>query len=408
MIAQAQLLLRTINGTQIVSLCLIMSMFFIPISSTLKSIFLGLTVVTTLSLAPYRRDLGSLYRSPWFLSLLGLFAFALLAMIWSPALWKDKLWVLEKYSKLLYLPILAIAFQAEKTRQHAIAAFFGSMVITVIFSIIKANELFGFYDLFAGAVFRNHIITSMMMTTASYLAALLALKSRAMSIIKRIGYMTLWLLFSFQVLFINGGRMGYLLYLLLMTLLLAQFFSRRQALLAMLFFAALLGFVYSQSPVLQSRIAAAVTDWRGYAHNQKDSSIGYRLQFHQYAHSLWSRHPMIGNGTASFACLYQIDQPVANWQKLLEPHSQYWLIAAEWGNLGMLLYALWLVCLFRACNKLHAMREFGIACLLMFLVGNLSDSLLFYSGSGYFFMIMMALCLGETFSQRSNSLPRDH
>jgi len=45
--------------------------------------------------------------------------------------------------------------------------------------------------------------------------------------------------------------------------------------------------------------------------------------------------------------------------------------------------------------RLNGTRPWALAMMLSFVVGSVTDSLLFYSGSGYFFILFMALCLSE-------------
>ena len=79
----------------------------------------------------------------------------------------------------------------------------------------------------------------------------------------------------------------------------------------------------------------------------------------------------------------------------MEPHSQYWLVASEFGLLGCFALALFLASLFVSSWRLTSLRPVALAVLLPFLAGNLSDSLLYYSGTGYFFILFMALCFGS-------------
>lgn len=138
-----------------------------------------------------------------------------------------------------------------------------------------------------------------------------------------------------------------------------------------------------------------------YYHAYKDTSVGYRLQFHNFAKQLFKQHPLFGNGTAGFTYSFKLHKPVPSWdRRLLEPHSQYWLIAVEFGVAGILLFGAFYLSLISVANRLKEYRFTALALLLVFAVGNISDSLLFYSGSGYFFIAFMALCLGESMENR--------
>jgi O-antigen ligase len=179
-------------------------------------------------------------------------------------------------------------------------------------------------------------------------------------------------------------------------LLILQLFTWRQALMAMVMLCVASVFIYSQNDFMKERIQLVKTQYEGYQHNDGDNSIGFRIKFHDYAHQLFNQHPLVGTGTAGFRHHFKEDNPVPGWgHSLLEPHSQYWLIASEFGLVGIAAFLLLLYTLFKASWQLDKMRPLALAMLLSFIVGNLTDSLLLYSGSGYFFILFMALCFGE-------------
>lgn len=384
-------------------LCILLPILFFvtPLSSSAKSILISITVAVIITSPHHRRELVALFANPWYRTLPLLLLIALLGCLWSPASLSEKGLVLEKWSKLLYLPILIVAFQSEKTRRYSLQAFMAAMLLTCMVSLfILYTHDPETAKMDADGVFRNHIMTGMMMSFATYLAGLFFFREQG---IMRVVYFVLGLLFSYQVLFINQGRMGYVLYFLLIGLLITQVFNRRQMLAGFLSLGVIFSSCYLLSDTMQNGMHLIVDNVRSYEHNQdKNTSIGYRLQFHDYAHDLFKLHPIIGNGTGSFTYLFSVENPVPAWRlnpehsgRLLEPHSQYWLVAAEFGCLGLLSLALFYIGLCVTSYRLNAMRPIACALLLLFAVGNLSDSLLFYSGSGYFFILFLALCFSE-------------
>lgn len=373
---------------------LLMATFFsLPMSSTGKSICLSLAVISLLLTPAYRVNLGKLIALNWSKAAFFLFLIALVGCLWSPADYSQRLMVLEKYSKLLYLPILVAGFGNAYTRRMALHAFLLSMVIICFATIILTMGYWTNLAISPDYLFRNHIMIGLMVVLATYLALLLGHRQPGAW---RVFYWLLAFLFSFEILFINGGRMAYLTYAMLIGLFLLQICSWRQFILGAFLLMGLFGISYWYSPIMQSRVDTAVQEIENYQQN-KNTSFGYRLQFQNYSKSLFLRHPLLGNGTGSFTYLYSIDKPVPSWfWKLLEPHNQYWLIAAEFGLLGIIALIGFFLSLFKATWRLKEMRAIAWGVLLAFLVGNLTDSLLFYSGSGYLFILFMALCLGES------------
>ena len=329
----------------------------------------------------------------WCKAALFLFAIALIACLWSPASWAQKGLVVEKYSKLLYLPVLVAGFQNLRTRQLSIHAFLLAIIITCSLSILKFHGFLQTFTFDPDYIFRNHIVTGFMVAFSAYLTILFSYRNKGGI---RITYGLLALLFSYQVLFVSGARTGYIIYLLLMMILVLQLCTWRQAVVGMVMVVALFAGSYLASPVMKMRVDAIGQQLTRYQHDDKDTDIGIRLQFHDFAHKLFNRHPLFGNGTGSFTYNFDVEKPVPAWdRKLLEPHSQYWLIAAEFGVLGIIALLYFFLTLIQASLKLDKMKAIALAMLIPFMIGNVSDSLLLYSGPGYFFILFMGLCLGE-------------
>jgi len=375
-----------------VPMLLAATVFAVPLSSSLKSILMPLALFSIVITPSYRRDLSATLYRPWCQAALLLFFMALIACMWSPATFNEKILVIGKYSKLLYLPILVVGFREPIARRLGTFAFLASMGIICVLSMMKAIGLLHFSGADPDMVFRNHIMLGHMMAFAAYLSALFLMRYCGWP---RLFYTTLFTLFSYQLFFINSGRTGYVIYLMLMGLLAVQVLPWRKAVIAGLLGGVVVALSYVNSHVMHQRVDEAWSNWRHYQQN-KDTPIGQRMQFHEFAKNLYQHHPWLGNGTASFTYSFRVQKPVASWEEtLLEPHSQYWLVASEFGSLGVLLLLFFFGSLLWASFRLESMRPIAIALMLPFMLGNLSDSLLFYSGSGYFFLLLMALCLGE-------------
>ncbi|OCH97256.1 hypothetical protein A8135_03760 [Legionella jamestowniensis] len=377
-----------------VSILLGATLLALPMSSTAKSVFLSLSLVAILLTPSLRKDALALFATHWGKTAILLFLIVLLACLWSPASFSDKKFMIEKYSKLLYLPFLVAGFKSAKTRKLSLHAFLLAMVITCTLSVLKFHGFLQSFNFDPDHVFRNHIMTGFMVAFAAYLSWLFAYRQQGHS---RLGYVVLALLFSYQVLFVSGGRTGYVIYLLLMGILIVQLCTWRQAIAGIGLVFAIFVTSYLASPVMKGRVDGVIQQIQSYQHNQKDTDVGLRLQFHDYAHQLFNRHPIAGNGTGSFTYYFAKENPVPFWSwKLTEPHSQYWLTAAEFGLLGIAALLFFFISLFQACLRLDKMKMIAFAMLIPFMIGNLSDSLLLYSGSGYFFLLFMALCFGES------------
>lgn len=391
------------KGICLAPILFILLMFFVPMSPTLKSIFLIAGLIAILFTPYYNKHILYAYNTLWGRAALLFFIFILIACFWSPAPYSMQWSVIEKYSKLLYLPILTAVFINPKVRYWSINAYLAAMFITCIISILKVKGVIApvapvsvlYND--PGDVFYNHIITGFMMALASYWAGILVFEAKGWI---RTGYFAFVLLTSYQVLFINTGRTGYLIYFILMTFLFFQKLPFKKALSGAVLFIAILALVYQQSPIMQNRIQDLVNDIHFLQQNNQNTSLGYRIQFHQYAKSLLKQHPLFGMGTGSFKYKFAQDNPVPSWgTDLPDPHSQYWMVLAEQGILGLILLCGFLGTLFLTLLKLRETKAILWGMLIAFCIGSISDTILCFSTAGYLLIVISALCFGELIEQ---------
>ena len=84
---------------------------------------------------------------------------------------------------------------------------------------------------------------------------------------------------------------------------------------------------------------------------------------------------------------------------LMEPHSEYWLIAAEHGSIGLLVFISFMGILMYYFRQLTQLKYSMYGFLLAFLVGCYSDGFLTYAGPGFALVLFVAMGLGELLSQ---------
>lgn len=376
-------------GCQLVPLLLIATVFVIPISPTFKSILIVSSLIGILVTPDYRQTLLLALSEPWSIAALAVFSIVVLACFWGTAVPTTRLIFIEKYSKLLFLPIFAAGFRHRLVRQSGIYAFLLAMMLTSLLSLtlFRASDDPGF-------IFHNHIVTGFMMAFAAYLSGLLGLRAAKLL---RLFFFSLFILFSYDILFLNPGRTGYVIYFILILCLLFQYTPKKYLLLGLFGFATLFSFFSWQSDVLKKGVHEVMSDWSKYQQGKKESSVGYRLSFHQFAKTLFLERPCFGQGTGGFSYAFQHINQNAQWKNLLDPHSQYWLVAAELGCVGLFALIIFFVTLLRVASRLHEMKAIFLAMLLAFVLSNFSDSLLLYSAVGYLFVVFSGLCLGELF-----------
>ena len=379
------------NKNQLLSFLLTLTIFTLPLSTSLRSIFLTLAMIVLLAQPGFYSDFIKVVREPWCKAVLLLFAIVLIGCLLGDADWKSKVSSTNKYSKLLYLPLLAIAFKDKFSRHMAVHAFLLAMLLTLGLSLLKAMlHLPG--D--PGEVFHNHLATGYFMAFAAFLAALYSLRAKGYLCIV---YAALALLYSFHTLFINSGRTGYVMYAILLIVFLLQCVPLRKVPFYLFLILPVLVFTTYQSTTFKYGVNEALRNVHQYESGDKNTSVGFRLQFSQYAKKLFLASPIMGVGTAGFPYHFSKDQPIPAWGvKLFDPHNQYWLILVEYGVVGFALFIYLYVSLFYTCRKLKETRPIMLGLLCTFMVANLADSFLILSSTGYFFIVFSALALGES------------
>ena len=236
-----------------------------------------------------------------------------------------------------------------------------------------------------------------MLALAAYLVASLACVSKGRL---RLLWASLTVFISYTILFICTGRMGYIAYALVMLIWFFEYFNRRYALILSAAFIFGLALSYTVNPMMKFLVKQVKDDWASYhqsAPASKNTSLGLRLQYHKYAQQLFSEKPWLGYGTGEFSAHFAKDKPIKDWEQevIWEPHSQYWLLAAEFGTFGISLFVGFVLSLIWEVRKQSRHIKYAMLALLApFVMGCCTDSLLLYSSTGYFFLLFAALILG--------------
>ena len=200
-----------------------------------------------------------------------------------------------------------------------------------------------------------------------------------------------------RVFMINPGRMACALYLALMLYWLrvqgVQFLSWKWS---AIFCTCILSLLLI-SPTCQQGLANLMQDSHLYKTGDSATSLGFRVQFHHFAYTLFSQHWLIGNGAGSYAYWFKQLNPVPAWQSSPNTHSQYWLITAETGLIGFALWINWFAALWRHASRCGTYGQHCNALLLIIALNSLTDNVLDVS-VGYLFLAITALAYADTSS----------
>lgn len=372
-------------------------MLCIPLGPSLKSIGIISALSTVFFLPQFKADFKAVLKHPLTLAIIVFVAYAFLSCTWSIASPSHQFSMLEKYMKLLFIPFIAIGFVQPKIRFLAMHAFILAMGLSCAISICHFLSSHPWVNPDPGKVFYNHIITGYMMAFAAYLSAWFAIHST--SRVSKSIYSIVTIIFTVQIFAINMSRTGYMIYIILFTILLLQHCSLKKSFqygLLSFFIIGFLGLLMLYSPNFLHGIHMVTQDIQLYSQGVQNTNVGFRFQFHDYAKQLFWAHPLIGQGIGGFHAHYLIDNPIPLWpDPNPDPHSQYWLIASELGALGCLSYAFIFIFLFQLSMQLRETKFLLHALLITMVIACSSDTLLANSGIGYFFVGFVGLCWGE-------------
>lgn len=293
------------------------------------------------------------------LALPSLLAFALLGLFiigaaWSIAPHNEIMQALRKYSKLLILPVaIALSWRDGSLPKRALPAYMlGSAWLAmscylVWFDLMPTSSLdwWRVGDVRDAFAYKNHITVGILLGFSTLICLLKA--SYAGQARMRYGALAAAVLFSFPILFLTQGRTGYVVMLIgLVTLLPLRVGTHRAGLAGgVLGVAVLFVGLYFASANFKYRTDQLVSDVHSFAQADARTANGLRLSFFLVGGKAIAEHPLIGNGTGSFAelfaptarAIWPADSPHANVR--IHPHSEFLGVAVQLGLLGFLVYA---------------------------------------------------------------------
>jgi O-antigen ligase len=155
----------------------------------------------------------------------------------------------------------------------------------------------------------------------------------------------------------------------------------------------LMGALALQSTVVTQRFELAVNELKT-ADTHNNTSVGLRINAWRAGLSLWSESPLFGHGAGSYQHLMHTQQsqvvggcegnPVC-----LQPHSQYVLLLAEQGIVGLLLFlALLGALVWPAIQSSHVSAKLSAAFACAFAVHSAFDSGLRMGTQMFVFMVL--------------------
>jgi len=185
--------------------------------------------------------------------------------------------------------------------------------------------------------------------------------------------------------FITGGRAGQLMYFVMLSILIFQYYGRgrkvRATIISLIIIPSIFLGAYNSSDIFQHRMNRAVENINMYIYDgNKNTSVGQRMTYTVNSLEIIKKNLFFGVGTGDFPGEYNKvhvkNTPEVN--TTVNPHNMYILVAVQLGLFGLLgmLLIFYQQIKFSLSAKIKINRDLGLVLPLLFLVIMFSDSYL--------------------------------
>ncbi len=318
--------------------------FFIPISTSLTSIF-SLTFLLCFANPNYRKNLRDSLHDPLIWNILFLIILFCFSAMYSLAPATDIIRMLKKMSKLFYLPILLPIFLQKNTRQYALNAFLCAVLLEILIIILKTHnhainqaltEL-TFFRNDVGVIFKDRIYMGLFtsFTIFIYLHKFLSkIKLNKNCLLEIIVILTT----GYYLFFICEARIGFILCLALCLLCSFQTFHLKGLLFGSIVVGTLFAVLFTYSATFHERQEQILNEIRHYNRENADrGGVSVRIEIMQNTLSLIKQRSFFGWGTGSFQTAYQKDFEgnTRFAHNVTNQHNEYLNITLQLGLFGL-------------------------------------------------------------------------
>ena len=331
----------------------------------------------------FKTKLNQIFSSKLMLASLLFFGLHVVGMLWT----EDLEWGLHIIHKLWYFfllwPILFTLVKKDYIKYY-VGAFLLAITFTEILSYLVWFEIipeFKNAKIWNPTPFMSHISYNPILAFAIYLISHQVLFQDKLSKLKRYIYFSLVVTMSINM-FITGGRAGHVMYFVMLSILIFQYFNYKKIkslILIMIVIPSVFYTAYQSSDIFNERVDMAVESTFNYSEN-KGSSVGRRITWAINSWDIIKKNLIIGVGTGDLPSEYkkvnQINSPEL--PNINNPHNMYTLVLIQLGLLGFFslasIFYYQIKLSFRSSDKY--IRDIGVTLPLLFLVIMFSDSYL--------------------------------
>jgi len=378
-----RLLAKSVITNDIVgSWLLILFGLTLPLSVAINNIVAGLIILIWFYKGAFKESWQIIKNSPFLIAILLFFLLHIIGMLWTD----DISWglhIIKKEWKFLLLPIMMSLVKREHIRYY-ISAFLVVISISelssyliwfkVIPPIFSATQ----YD---PTPFMSHISYNPFLAFAIYLIGYYLLFDKSLSKLQKLLFTLFFFTMSINM-FITGGRAGQVGYLVMIALLIFQYFNKN-LIKGLLFSLLILGGVfftaYSSSTIFRDRVNLVASDISNF-HQDRNTNVGMRITYALNSLEIIRDNILIGVGTGDYLSSYTLvnSKNSPEIEVRAHPHNMYLLEMVQFGLLGLvsLLSIFYFQIRFAFHVKNDMQKRIGLALPLLFMVIMLSDSYL--------------------------------
>lgn len=340
-----QIFYKKLDSLAVAQYLVIGGLVSIAISPPLANLFLGLSVIATLSIATIRNQLLAFFKTK-----LGYSCIAFILAIFSGIFYgiesnnviATSVWGWRKF---MMLPIAAAIFMnAPQGKQKLINIFWFACILLAIYSFLHFFiPTFSIKNTPPGIVVRNHATQGLFFSVAVIIALSNLKYSKHTNFLKIMSVVSIPL-FVINISMISTGRSGYVALIVMLISFIFIFFKELtlvKKLLISTLTLFLLVSIFLMSSVSNHRIEQAKNEFSTGVITPEFTSVGLRLIFWKNTIELVPNYFLIGTGAGGFEKAYAQHVSKENGVAATitgDPHNQYLKIMVEHGLIGLIIF----------------------------------------------------------------------
>ena len=311
-----------------------------------------------------------------------LFIYIGISLIWSDHL-SDGFTIWKKYREFILLPIFLTYFANDKFRQYGMTALYVGMLFTLFISYLVYFDLFPSHP--RQHRLDNDIFNGILISFFAYWSLLLATEHKKYRFLFIIIFITAF----FCIFVIRQGRTGYLIYIVLSLLFIFQTWRGKGFIfLSILFIPTLFITGYELIPKIDTTIL------------NLDYLAQNNIRFETYLNTIkiLLENCFLGVGAGDFSSSYLTVASAhkSYWPPTVNPHSEFLMITTQTGVVGLFLFILFFIYLFKASSKLTGTQsKLAMASTLTIVISCIFNSSFLDNSDGTLFMLLISLFFAQ-------------